>query len=392
MIPSWYPTKEHPGVGGFFQQQAELFQERYDIKVMYGYCPYLEHKTLYGRYHRYMMKNRENEKDLEMQDRIPTIRFTYGNWWMGEKSLIKASINSYRHELKRLIKNGWKPDILQAQCMELGGIVVATLSKEFNIPWTLTEHQRFGLGNYSTYRQALMRTAINSAPIIAVVSQHLLRCIAIHNIDKPMVVVGNLIDDEIFQSVLSKKEQNPFRILTIMWPNMIKDPETFFHAIAVMVEKGQKNIEAVVIGKKLLSKADTSDFQRLVEKYKLHEVCQLIAEVPLNEMPKYYAESDVLVSTSVEETFGITVREAMAMGRPVVCTASGGVDDDIFEFNGFKVDIHDFNALADSLIAIKTGSVQFDPVRIREYVISKYGRQAFLEKMSKVFDYTLGIR
>ncbi len=148
----------------------------------------------------------------------------------------------------------------------------------------------------------------------------------------------------------------------------------------------------MVIGKKLLSKADTSDFQRLVEKYKLHEVCQLIAEVPLNEMPKYYAESDVLVSTSVEETFGITVREAMAMGRPVVCTASGGVDDDIFEFNGFKVDVHDFNALADSLIAIKTGSVQFDPVRIREYVISKYGRQAFLEKMSKVFDYTLGIR
>ncbi|HAX96895.1 MAG TPA: hypothetical protein DCY35_10315 [Prolixibacteraceae bacterium] len=62
------------------------------------------------------------------------------------------------------------------------------------------------------------------------------------------------------------------------------------------------------------------------------------------------------------------------------------MDDDIFDFNGFKVGIHDYTALSNSLIAIKTGEAQYDPTRIRDYVVSNYGCQAFLQKMSAIFD------
>ena len=385
MIPSWYPDNANPEVGSFFKNQAVLLQQRYEIRVLFGYSPYLGRRSLYSRYH--WFRTRELGKTLldSIQDPIPTMRFNYGYWWMGERLLLTAAINGYRKMLNRLISEGWKPDIIHAQCVELAGIVTARLSDEFNIPWVLTEHQRFGLANYSEFRQTLIRKALTTATI-AVVSQHLLRCIAIHNIDQPMAVVGNLIDEELFQFSQPQKEVKPFRILTAMWPGMFKDPETFFHAIAILIQNGHKDLEVTVIGKKLFSEANVDEFQRLAEKYHVQEVCRLISYVPHAEMPQYYAKSDVFVSTSVEETFGIAVREAMAVGKPVVCTASGGVDDDVFEFNGIKVAIHDFNGVAAGLMAIKTGAIQYDPIRIREYVVSKYGRQAFINIMSAVFD------
>lgn len=389
MIPSWYPTKEHPYVGGFFQQQAALFQERYDIKVMYGYCPYLEHKSLYGRYHRYMTRRQENEKTVEIQDPIPTIRFTYGNWWMGERSLLYSAIIRYRRELKKLINKGWKPDILHAQCTELAGIISAKLSEEFEIPWILTEHQVFALANYSFYRQKLIKNSLETPKEIAVVSQHQLRCMAIHNIHRPMTVVGNLIDEDIFTLNKSEKDPGKFRILTVTWPSKIKDSDTFLHALAVLVERGHSDIKVTVIGQKVFDEGNTNDLEQLAEKYKVKDYCKFIASVPHQEMLRYYGDSDVFVSTSIAETFGVAVREAMAVGTPVVCTASGGVDEDIHDFNGIKVDIYDYRGIADALIYIKTNQGEFISKNISKYVIDKYGKQAFLEKMSGIFNKTL---
>ena len=386
MIPSWYSNRVNTNVVGFFTDPAVLLQQRYDVRVLFGYSPYLEHKSLYGKYHRYVTRERGKIWPNNFQDPLPTIRFDYGHWWMGERLLLDAALDGYRKMLKRIISDGWKPDILHAQCVELAGIITARLSEEFNIPWVLTEHQRFGLGNYSEYRQKLIRNALKTPKTIAVVSQHLLRCIAIHNIDRPMVVVGNLIDEDVFQFSPPQKESKSFRILTVQWPHMIKDPETFFHAISIMIQNGHKDLDVTVIGKKLLSDANVEEFQHLAEKYHVQEVCSLVPNVPHKEMHQYYVGSDVFVSTSVEETFGVAVREAMAVGRPVVCTASGGVDDDIFDFNGIKVDIHDFAGVAAALISIKTGAVQYDPVRIRDFVVSKYSRQAFINKMSAIFD------
>lgn len=390
MIPSWYPSKVDPLAGSFFTEQALLLQQRYDVRVLFGYCPYLGRKSFYSRYRWFVKQELGKTWPNKIQDPLPTIRFDYGHWWLGERGLIEAAIKGYRKMLSQVIDKGWKPDILHAQCTELAGIITARLAEEFHIPWLLTEHQVFALANYNDNRQKLMREAIRSADSVAVVSQHQLRCIAIHSINRPMVVVGNLIDEEVFQLALPKKDPRPFRILTITWPSWIKDPETFFKAIAVLAQNGREDIEVVVIGKELFSEANTEAFQDLAEKFQVQGVCHLIPYVPHSEMAQYYAECDVFVSTSVAETFGIAVREAMAVGRPVVCTASGGIDDDIFDFNGIKVDIGDFHGVAAALMAIKTGSVKYDPIKIRDYVVSKYGRQAFLNKMSAVIDKAMG--
>lgn len=386
VIPSWYPNKEQTAGGSQFQEQAELLLEKYDVRVLFGSKSCMTHSQ-------WVWHNGFKYAGPLVQATTPNglreYRFDYRSWINGEKHQIGSLIEGYREAMESMMMSGWKPDLIHARCSEMAGVVASYLSKLFGIPWVLTEHQVFALDNLSKYYAKLIRRALNSANVLSVVSQHQLRSITAHYIYRPMVVVGNLVDEERFPLAPKKIVALPFKILTVMYPGRIKDPETFFKALHLMVLKGHGDFQALVIGSKLFSQNDTSDFLRWIEKYQLQEICHVIPKVSRNEMHEYYADSDVFVSTSLAETFGIAVREAMTVGRPVVCTASGGVDDDIFDFNGFKTNIYDYQAVADALIKIKTGKVQFDPNQIREYVLSRYGRAVFLERFSNIYESVL---
>ena len=51
--------------------------------------------------------------------------------------------------------------------------------------------------------------------------------------------------------------------------------------------------------------------------------------MPKKDMPSYYADLDIAVSTFRNEGFGIWVVEALAMGTPVVAFDEGGVHDSL---------------------------------------------------------------
>jgi glycosyltransferase involved in cell wall biosynthesis len=52
-----------------------------------------------------------------------------------------------------------------------------------------------------------------------------------------------------------------------------------------------------------------------------------VGPVPYAQLPRYYAESDMLVAPSRFEPFGMVYLEAMAAGCPVVASAAGGVPE-----------------------------------------------------------------
>jgi glycosyltransferase involved in cell wall biosynthesis len=49
--------------------------------------------------------------------------------------------------------------------------------------------------------------------------------------------------------------------------------------------------------------------------------------IPKDDMPSYYADLDLAISTFRNEGFGIWVVEALAMGTPVIAFDNGGVRD-----------------------------------------------------------------
>lgn len=389
IIPSWYPLTIKAGGGIFTMYESAVLQEKYDVKVLFAHSPYLEHRSLYGRYKKRERLKQEEAYGEPFQDLVPTKRIVFGSWWMGQERQLKDGLKKIRLELINLINNGWKPDLIYARCAETAGIFASALSEEFDIPWMLSEHQVLGLGNFMPFRQELMRKALRSADTLEVMTTHQLRCIAINNIYRPMEIIGHLIDEQKFLYSEPNIEKKPFQITSVMWDGAVKDPETFFRAIYEVVNRGYTDIKVVVIGKRLGSMDDISGFEKLIDKYQIQDYTQLIPKVLSNEMPKFYAETNVLVSTSIAETFGMTLREAMAVGRPVISTANGGIDDDIFDFNGLKVAIGDYKAVADAIISMINGQKSYDARGIREYVVSKYGRKAYLTKISNLIEKTI---
>ena len=95
----------------------------------------------------------------------------------------------------------------------------------------------------------------------------------------------------------------------------------------------------------------------------------------VDDHPSLLANVDLLVSAAQQESFGLTIVEAMASGTPVVATASGGPQEIVVDgVHGRLVPIDDPSALADAIFATLT-----NPALMRSYV------NAGLERVRSVF-------
>ncbi len=83
----------------------------------------------------------------------------------------------------------------------------------------------------------------------------------------------------------------------------------------------------------------------------LHDRVRFIGFVNDDDKFKYISLSDLYVSTSMHEGFGIVFMEAMHMKLPIVCTNNGGQVDFIKnEENGILIDVGDYKACADAIL------------------------------------------
>jgi glycosyltransferase involved in cell wall biosynthesis len=71
------------------------------------------------------------------------------------------------------------------------------------------------------------------------------------------------------------------------------------------------------------------------------------------DLPRLYASADAFLFSSLTETLGLVVLEAMASGLPVIATPAGGVADHLrHEVNGIAVAPRDPDAMAHAMVAL----------------------------------------
>lgn len=371
VIPSAYPTKKTPLLGTFFQDQSYVMTPDFDVKILYGQPKELKGKGIdYG------------EDDILT---VPEGLSFYYDYDPQDTELnnFEKMIIAYEFILCRMIQKGWRPDILHAQSSVYGGIVANYLGKKFKVPTMLCENMMFLLHNFSKFLQNKILEAFNGANKITPPSTDKMRAILMHGIKCDPIVIGNMVDDDLFNISNEASSGGVFEILIVAGSSYIKDLPTFFNSIKEIIDRGYKDIHATIVGNGVWGDENYSAY---IKKIGIDGYCTFIDTVARKDMPYYYNRCNVFVSTSIAEGFQVSILEAMASGKPVVTTNHGGVEDNLKAENGILVNIRDYKAIADSIIRIKKCEVEFNPEIIRQTVVERYGKVAFKNKISNIYN------
>ena len=129
----------------------------------------------------------------------------------------------------------------------------------------------------------------------------------------------------------------------------------------------------------------------MVKKFGLTQHVRVIGAVPHNEIVDLMQQCSCYVSSSIAESFGVSICETMLCGKPCVITSNGGSMDFANADNAIIVDIHNPSALAGGIIQLIENKNVFNPDEIRRGIVEKYGAKSFFKKLNRLYSETLDV-
>jgi len=212
-----------------------------------------------------------------------------------------------------------RPDILHAHCAKWAGYAAMLISREYGIPYVITEHlsykmfeEEFGPAPSTAWQIGLLKEAYREAACVVHVSEEQVDNIAPYfGRDYRWQYISNTIDVDFYhhQSRLPLTGR-PFRFccLANYWP--LKGYDVLFEAFRSL-RRAHPQVELAIAGRGTDSRDCRS---QMTEGMTTHG---LIAR---EEVRQLLYESDALVLASRSEVQPLVLLEAMSTGIPVVAT------------------------------------------------------------------------
>lgn len=199
--------------------------------------------------------------------------------------------------------------------------------------------------------------ALNRASYIICVSSALEHTVKKLGVTSDTVIIPNGIDTELF--TLGEKENacgvlnlDPGRPRILFAGNFVavKGIEYCIRSLP-QVLGAFPDCELLLIGAKPGTK-DMTKYNPIIKQAGVEHAVRILECMPRKSLPMWFRASDVVVMPSIKEGFGLVAAEALACGRPVVATRSGGPEDIIEKGQGLLVEPKDSDALGDALIRV----------------------------------------
>jgi glycosyltransferase involved in cell wall biosynthesis len=131
---------------------------------------------------------------------------------------------------------------------------------------------------------------------------------------------------------------------------------------------------------------DRQKLEQLAQSLNVSKYLHFLGGLNREQVRDRMQKCDVFVLSSLHETFGVVVGEAMACGKPVISTRCGGPEFIVNEENGVLVDVADPQALAGAMADFIEERVSFDPQKVRASVVDRFSPEAFVRNITAVYD------
>ncbi len=388
IIPSWYPLSTNSLPGIFFREQAHALVKHYpenkigistwgqndERLLLWAGCPLKSlSKLLIGK------KPQPYENNLtENLTEYFTPAYTWSSklWHGNMQQIIKANLS----HIDKFQSEFGKVDIIHAHVGYPAGYIAKNLSKTHSIPYVITEHMspfphKYYLKSSGSLAPRLYAEYNGSSQNIAV-SSSLEKQMKKQDIPRT-TIIPNLVKDNMFESVISKNNNKAF---------------TFF-SLGRMVP--QKGIDILLVAfSKMKSKAilriggdgESLDiYKNLAGELEIEDKIEWLGELNRNEALLEFQNCDAFVLPSRHESMGVVFAEAMACGKPVIGTISGGPEEFINESNGYLIETENEKMLIKSMEDMIQNYARFDAEHIRQQCADRFSSQVICNKIMALY-------
>lgn len=373
IIPSWYEINSNPTLGSFFKEQAmALKKEGHNVVV--AYPGFLSLKT-YGKNRTGIYKYVDNNVNVYRYD---TYNYLY------DKLNLKAII--FKKKLFRLYKEIIKEennfDIIHVHSCLWAGYGAVKLGEKYKIPVVLTEHSTaFSNNNISIKSKKYVEYALNNAHKVLSVSQALKNSLNNYCNRDDIEVINNMVDVKFFNiSTEAKEFDEDFIFLTVCYLEHKKGLDVLIKAFNEKMKK--RNVKLIIGGKG----AEENNLKNLVKNLNLEKQVIFLGALTREEVAKEMNKCNVFILPSRHETFGVVFIEALACGKPIIATASGGPNEIVNEKNGLLVEVDNISELGNAMEKIMSNYAMYNNEVIREECINKYSEDSIVKKLTSIYN------
>lgn len=232
-------------------------------------------------------------------------------------------------------------------------------------------------------------SALNDASHVICVGTDLKRKLTGMGVSTAMTVVPNGIDTELlgtgdkYESA-AKLGLDPVRKRVLFAGNFVpvKGIEYLIRAVPAVLG-AFPDCEFVLVGAHPGEK-DRTKYRREIDRTGAAGNVRIVDRVPHETLPLWMRAADVLAVPSLNEGFGLVAAEALACGRPVVATRSGGPEDIVVDRTGRLVPTGDPDALAEALISVLNGEGVGDAEFLAESAGSRFSYEVVTRRLLAV--------
>ena len=350
MMVSWYTPKGADKLeAGVFHYEQAMDLKKYCNVAMY-----------------FPFDKQINEKETKEDEwGITTYRSKYKT-----ANILQAKIQ-IRKTMKHIMEE-FKPDVIHAHCAAGAGFYAIAEAKRYGIPVVITEHtpleishaNKFGIGRIFS---KIAYANSNANICVSKSSQSELKK-AFPKCEFSVIYNG------IIAPTISKTQKKYYKegyinvvIVAVLYDLEIKGLKYLLQAMKMVKKQGQNIVLHHIGGGEYLQ-----HFKQMANELEIEDVCIFHGRCDRDELYAIEEEMDFFVSSSLVECSGVSVQEAMLLGKPVLGTNSGGVDSLVPQEAGMIVEKANAEALKDGLIHMAKHIEQYDKERIKQYAYDNF--------------------
>lgn len=377
-IPSWFPNQDDPISGIFIQEQAIALSQEFDVAVLIpgiaAWRNVLNPKSA-------DKSITETKAGLKVYREFARPLIPHGGESIDYDTFARAAESGF----KKIVNEWGKPDVIHAHVVLPAGWSALKVARRHGIPIVMTEHSSpFSMHLGTELSRRLVRETLTSVDRLIAISPALAKQLTDFQPGLNIEVIGESVRTDFFVPPENGVQQPRLgkRFFVAARLAEQKGLDHLIKALRLVADQGLNSFELEIGG----GGPDREKLERLAQDLGVAERCKFLGALNREQVKERMQACDVFVLSSLHETFGVVVGEAMACGKPVISTRCGGPEFVVNDETGLLVDVAKPEALAAAMAEFILDRVSFDAKAVRDSVVNRFSPEVFARNVAAVYE------